>query len=150
MVIVESYHLAVIMCFITMLCWGSWANTQKLASREWRFQLFYWDYALGVLILSLALAFTFGSMGHGGRSFITDLKQADSSALGTALLGGIIFHVSNILLGAAIDIAGMAVAFPIGVGLALVIGVMTNYDPQTSGNAVILFTGVASVALAIV
>lgn len=150
MVIVEAYSVAVLMCIITMLCWGSWANTQKLASREWRFQLFYWDYAIGVLLFSLVLAFTLGSMGDGGRSFIPDLKQASSSALGSAFLGGIIFNLSNILLVAAIDIAGMAVAFPIGVGLALVIGVITNYDPAASGNATILFAGVACVVLAII
>jgi len=150
MVIVETYSVAVLMCIITMLCWGSWANTQKLASREWRFQLFYWDYALGVLIFSLILAFTLGSMGTGGRSFIADLKQAGSSALGSAFLGGVIFNLSNILLVAAIDIAGMAVAFPIGVGLALVIGVVANYDPAASGNAMILFAGVACVTMAII
>lgn len=150
MVIVETYSVAVLMCIITMLCWGSWANTQKLASREWRFQLFYWDYALGVLIFSLVLAFTLGSMGTGGRGFITDLKQAELSALKSAFWGGVIFNLSNILLVAAIDIAGMAVAFPIGVGLALVIGVVANYDPATSGNAMILFAGVASITVAII
>ena len=51
MFIVESYGVAVALCFVTMLCWGSWANTQKLASQEWRFQLFYWDYSIGVLLL---------------------------------------------------------------------------------------------------
>ena len=61
MVIVESYMLAVVMCFITMLCWGSWANTQKLATKDWKFQLFYWDYAIGVVVFSLILAFTMGS-----------------------------------------------------------------------------------------
>ncbi|MBN2209792.1 MAG: hypothetical protein JW709_00200 [Sedimentisphaerales bacterium] len=150
MVIVETYSVAVLMCIITMLCWGSWANTQKLASREWRFQLFYWDYALGVLLFSLILAFTLGSMGTGGRSFIADLKQAVAPALGSAFLGGVIFNLSNILLVAAIDIAGMAVAFPIGVGLALVIGVVANYDSASSGNAMILFAGVACVTLAII
>jgi glucose uptake protein len=143
MVIVESYPLAVVMCFVTMLCWGSWANTQKLASKEWRFQLFYWDYAIGVLLLSLVLAFTMGSMGTAGRGFLADVGQAENSAIWSALLGGIIFNLSNILLVAAIDIAGMAVAFPIGVGLALAIGVITNYVKMPIGNPVILFLGVS-------
>lgn len=117
MFIVESYPLAVAMCIITMLCWGSWANTQKLASKEWRFQLFYWDYAIGVMLLALVLAFTMGSVGSGGRSFLADLRQADAKWLGSAFLGGVIFNLSNILLVAAIDIAGLAVAFPVGVGL---------------------------------
>ncbi len=150
MVIVEWYPLAVVMCFVTMLCWGSWANTLKLASKEWRFQLFYWDYAIGVLLFSLLLAFTMGSFGSAGRSFITDLGQADSSSIWLALLGGVIFNLSNILLVAAIDIAGMAVAFPIGVGLALAIGVITNYIATPLGNPVLLFLGVAGVVVAII
>jgi len=149
MVIVESYAIAVIMCFITMLCWGSWANTQKLAGKEWRFQLYYWDYAIGVLLLGIVLAFSLGSTGTAGRGFIPDLAQAGSAALGSAFLGGVIFNLSNILLVAAIDIAGMAVAFPIGVGLALVLGVITNYLAAPVGNPVLLFLGVGCVIVAI-
>lgn len=150
MVIIESYAVAVVMCFITMLCWGSWANTQKLATKEWRFQLFYWDYAIGVLLFSLLLAFTMGSFGSAGRGFLADIGQASNSAIWAALLGGIIFNLSNILLVAAIDIAGMAVAFPIGVGLALAIGVITNYVARPIGNPVLLFLGVAGVVIAII
>ncbi|NIM48640.1 MAG: multidrug DMT transporter permease [Gemmatimonadales bacterium] len=149
MFIVESYPFAVVMCFITMLCWGSWANTQKLASKEWRFQLFYWDYAIGVLLLSLVFALTLGSFGAGGRPFLADLGQASGSAVWSALLGGIVFNLSNILLVAAIDIAGMAVAFPIGVGLALVLGVIINYVKLPAGDPVLLFAGVVAVVIAI-
>jgi glucose uptake protein len=150
MVTVESYPVAVAMCIITMLCWGSWANTQKLASKEWRFQLYYWDYAIGVFLLSLILAFTMGSLGSVGRNFTADLAQAGAQAIGLALLGGILFNLSNILLVAALDIAGMAVAFPIGVGIALVEGVVVNYIGQPKGNASALFLGVACVVIAIV
>ena len=150
MVVVESYFIALIMCFVTMICWGSWANTQKLASKEWRFQLFYWDYALGVLLLSLILAFTIGSIGDEGRSFLEDLRQADSANLWSALIGGVVFNIANILLVVAIDIAGMAVAFPVGIGLALVIGVITNYLAVPIGDPIILFIGVACVAIAII
>jgi glucose uptake protein len=150
MFLVHSYPLAVALCVVTMLCWGSWANTQKLATREWRFQLFYWDYAIGVLLLALVLAFTLGSAGTSGRGFLADLRQADSRALGSALVGGIVFNLSNILLVAAIDIAGLTVAFPVGVGLALVIGVVTNYLASPVGNPVLLFLGVAGVVAAIV
>src|SRR5262245_21074652 len=135
MVLIESYPVAVLMCIITMICWGSWANTQKLASKEWRFQLFYWDYCLGVLLLTLIFAFTLGSMGAHPRSFMEDLRQADVKYIASAFIGGIVFNIANILLVAAIDIAGMAVAFPIGIGLALVIGVVTNYyTVDTSEN----------------
>lgn len=150
MTTVHSYPMAVAMCVVTMLCWGSWANTQKLASKEWRFQLFYWDYAIGVFLLSLVLAFTLGSHGAAGRGFVADLSQADAKWLGSAFVGGVIFNLSNILLVAAIDIAGMAVAFPVGVGLALVLGVVTTYAARPAGNVPLLALGVACVMLAIV
>lgn len=149
MTVVESYAVAVALCIVTMICWGSWANTQKLASKEWRFELFYWDYALGVLLFALALAFSLGSTGTAGRSFLVDLGQADRASLQSAFIGGAVFNLSNILLVAAIDIAGMAVAFPIGVGLALVLGVITNYLASPVGNAPLLFTGVGFVVAAI-
>jgi glucose uptake protein len=150
MVVVESYFIALIMCFVTMLCWGSWANTQKLASKEWRFQLFYWDYSFGVLLLALVLALTMGSFGTGGRSFIEDIGQADSKMLWSAFLGGIVFNLANILLVAAIDIAGMAVAFPVGIGIALAQGVFVNYLAKPEGNPLILFIGVTLVVVAII
>ncbi len=150
MFIVNSYSWAVVLCIVTMLCWGSWANTQKLASKSWAFQLFYWDYAIGVFLLSLLLAFTMGSSGTEGRSFIQDLGQASGSSYGLALLGGVVFNLANILIVVAIDMAGLAVAFPIGIGLALVIGVVANYISEPLGNPVILFIGVAMVVVAIV
>ena len=149
MIIVESYPVAVAMCIVTMLCWGSWANTQKLASKEWRFQLFYWDYAFGVFALAMLLAMTMGSWGTGGRAFLGDLSQADSQWLWSAFIGGVIFNLSNILLVAAIDIAGLAVAFPVGVGLALVLGVVTTYGATREGNVPMLALGVSAIAVAI-
>jgi glucose uptake protein len=150
MVIIESYPLAVVMCFVTMLCWGSWANTQKLASKEWKFQLFYWDYSIGVLLLSLIMAFTMGSMGGSERSFIADICQVTATAFLFAFLGGIIFNLANILLVAAIDIAGLAVAFPIGIGIALVEGVIINYILDPKGNPLLLFAGVLAIMIAII
>ena len=150
MFIVESYGVAVALCFVTMLCWGSWANTQKLASQEWRFQLFYWDYSIGVLLLALLLAFTLGSSGEQGRSFVEDISQASPEAIKMALLGGAVFNLANILLVVAIDIAGMAVAFPVGIGLALLIGVIANYDPAQVSNSMLLFLGVGLVVVAII
>jgi len=149
MVIVESYFLAVIMCIITMICWGSWANTQKMATKEWPFQLYYWDYSIGVVILSVIFAFTLGSFGSVGRPFLADIAQAAAMALLLAFLGGVIFNIANILLVAAIDIAGMAVAFPIGIGLALVLGVITNYMATPLGDPVILFIGVGLIVVAV-
>ena len=115
MLIVESYGVAVALCVVTMLCWGSWANTQKLASKDWPFQLFYWDYAIGVFLFALILAHTAGNSGDAGRPIAEDLHQAAHGPALSAFVGGVIFNLSNILLVAAIDIAGMAVAFPVGV-----------------------------------
>lgn len=149
MFIIESYPAAVICCIVTMFCWGSWANTQKLAASTWRFELFYWDYVLGILLFSLLLAFTLGSTGSAGRSFVADLTQADSRNILSAIAGGIIFNAANILLGAAIAIAGMAVAFPVGIGLALVIGVIVNYLANPIGNQGLLIGGVILIVIAI-
>jgi glucose uptake protein len=150
MFIVESYPVAVGLCIVTMLCWGSWSNTQKLAGRAWSFQLYYWDYSIGVLSFALLLAFTLGSTGGAGRAFLGDVAQAYPRWLGSAFAGGVIFNLSNILLVAAIDIAGMAVAFPLGVGLALVLGVVTTYLATGAGNAPRLAAGVTGVMIAII
>jgi glucose uptake protein len=150
MFILTSYPWAVLFCVITMLCWGSWANTQKLARAGWRFELFYWDYTIGVLVLTAIFGLTLGSNGAAGRSFLADLAQASQSNIASALLGGAIFNLANILLVAAIDIAGMAVAFPVGIGLALVLGVVVNYIANPVGNATLLFAGVILIFVAIV
>ena len=149
MFILSSYGLAVAFCIVTMLCWGSWANTQKLAPAGWRFELFYWDYVIGIVLLAGLFGLTLGSFGEGGRPFLVDLAQADGGAVGSALLGGVLFNAANILLVAAIAIAGMSVAFPTGIGLALVIGVIVNYLDRPQGNPTLLFGGTALVAVAI-
>ncbi len=138
MFLLESYPIAVCFCFITMLCWGSWGNAQKAAGKTWRFELFYWDYVIGVLLTALAFAFTLGSQGELGRSFLADLQQASGGALGSAFLGGVVFNIANILLVAAIAISGMAVAFPVGIGLALILGVALNYFADQAGDPILL------------
>jgi len=150
MFVLHSYTWAVLFCVITMFCWGSWANTQKLARKGWRFELFYWDYTFGILLLTLFLGFTMGSHGTAGRPFLDDLAQVSHSTVHSALLGGIIFNLANILLVAAIDIAGMSVAFPVGIGIALVLGVVVNYMARPIGNPVPLFSGVLLVVIAII
>lgn len=150
MFIVSSYFVAVIFCVITMICWGSWGNTQKLAGKTWRYELFYWDYTIGILLFSILMAFTLGSFGDAGRSFIPDLTQADTAILLSAIVGGVIFNASNILLSASVSMAGLAVAFPLGVGLALVLGVFINYFGAPKGDPVSLFIGVALIVVAII
>jgi glucose uptake protein len=121
-----------------------------LASKSWRFELFYWDYVIGILIFSLISAFSLGSFGSEGRSFLNDLGQAELSNIGSAFLGGIIFNAANILLSAAIAIAGMAVAFPLGIGVALVLGVLINYAGDQKGDPLFIFLGVALIVIAII
>jgi len=150
MFIVENYGLAITLCIVTMICWGSWANTTKLTTKAWRFELFYWDYGFGILITTLLLAFTLGSNGEEGRVFMDDIKQADTNNILSAFGGGVIFNLANILLVAAIAIAGMSVAFPVGIGIALVLGVIVNYISIPQGSPVLIFGGVALIALAII
>ncbi len=149
MFIVDNYPLALVLCMATMLCWGSWANSQKLAGKTWRFELFYWDYVLGILLLSIISGMTIGSVGSGGRGFIADISQASTSSITSAFIGGVIFNLANILLVAAIAIAGMSVAFPVGIGIALVLGVVINYLTAPQGSPVLLFGGMVLVTLAI-
>lgn len=150
MFIINSYLVAVLFCFITMMCWGSWGNTQKLAAKSWRYELFYWDYVIGMVLFSLIVCFTMGSFGSEGRPFIQDITQVDIRNIGSIILGGIIFNASNILLSASTSIAGMAVAFPLGVGLSLVLGTIINYIGAPKGDPVILFIGVALIVVAII
>ena len=150
MFIVHSYLLAVVFCFITMLCWGSWGNTQKLAGKTWRYELFYWDYVIGMVLFTLLLGFTMGSIGEQGRPFVEDLMQAKGSGILSVLIGGVIFNASNILLSASVSLAGLSVAFPLGVGLALVLGVIINYIGAPKGDPMWLFLGVALIVVAII
>ena len=149
MFIVEHYNLAIGLCIITMLCWGSWANTTKLTTPSWRFELFYWDYGFGILLSTGILAFTIGSHGSEGRSFLQDLHQAEKENIISAISGGVIFNLANILLVAAIAIAGMSVAFPVGIGIALILGVIVNYIANPIGNPGLIFGGVVFILLAI-
>src|SRR5258708_21598479 len=149
MFVVHRYTLAVVFCVVTMLGWGSWANAKKLARPDWRFELFYWDYTVGVLLLTLVLGLTLGSSGSVGRPFLADLAQASSASIISALIGGAIFNLANILLVAAIEIAGMAVAYPVGIGLALTIGVIVNYRAAPVGNVALLAAGLVVGVLAV-
>lgn len=150
MVIITYYPLAVAVSFLTMLCWGSWANAQKLTNRQVPTTIFYRDYTYGILITSIVLAFTFGSFGSAGRSFIADLRQADTQALFMALMGGFVFNVANILIVAGVELAGLSVAMPVGVGVALILGVIVNYLRAPAGNLFLLGVGILAIGGAVV
>ena len=147
---VHSYGIAVALCVLTMICWGSHANTLKMEPRSYGFSLYYWDQAIGYLLLPLIAGLTFGSFGHEGRTLLEDLAQGTASSFEWAILGGVVFNLANILFMAALAIAGMAVAFPIAIGIALVEGVVINYIAQPNGNPILIFTGVAAIVLAII
>ncbi len=155
MVLVHNYGLALFFFFITMVCWGSWANTLKLADKKWRFELFYWDLTIGLMITAALYALTLGSFGAEGRPFLEDIAQANGSSIFNAMAGGVVWNLGNILLTAAIAVAGMSVGFPIGGGLAWILGIIFNFllvvlaKGTPEGNVPLLFVGVAVIIVAI-
>jgi glucose uptake protein len=145
----ETYGLALLFMIVSMLCWGSWANSMKLCP-GYRFQLLYWDYVIGLIIGAVLWGVTLGSAGNVGLKFFADIAHTSSHAILLAMIGGAIFNVANLLLVAAIDIAGLAVAFPVGIGLALIVGAISTYVISPKGNPLLLFGGIALVTGAIV
>jgi glucose uptake protein len=145
----HTLSIALLMMITSAVCWGSWANTYK-GVKNYRFELFYWDYAVGIFVISLILAFTMGSSGHNSASFLNNVHAADPGNIGYALLAGVVFNLANLLLVAAIDMAGLAVAFPVSIGIALVVGVVLSYALQPKGSAAFLAVGVACALLAVI
>jgi glucose uptake protein len=137
------------MMLVSMLCWGSWANTQKI-DKSWRFELYYWDYMWGILVCAILFGLTMGRTDPAAAvSFFHNLDSASKRSLAEAFVGGMIFNLGNLLLVAAISVAGMAVAFPLGAGLALVIGAVLNYVVSPAGNPLLIFAGILLVCAAI-
>jgi glucose uptake protein len=145
----HSFAIALLMTVTSAICWGSWANTFK-GTKNYRFELFYWDYAVGIFATALVLAFTLGSLHRGAESFLANVRSAAGANIGCALVGGAIFNVANLLLVAGIEMAGLAVAFPVSIGIALVVGVVSSYAVQPKGHALLLALGVASALVAVV
>jgi glucose uptake protein len=144
----SSLGIALLMMITSAVCWGSWANTYK-GVKGYRLELFYWDYAVGIFLISVVLAFTMGSTGHDSSSFLRNVHASDTSNIVNALIGGALFNLANLLLVAAIDMAGLAVAFPISIGIALVVGTVLSYALQPKGNALFLALGVACAFVAV-
>src|SRR5580698_1353790 len=145
----QTLGVALAMMITSAICWGSWANTFK-GVKNYRFELFYWDYAIGIFLVSLILGHTMGSTGHDSTSLVANIHSTTVWNIGEALVGGAFFNLANLLLVAAIDMAGLAVAFPISIGIALVVGVILNYIIQPQGNAMYLALGVACAFIAVV
>jgi glucose uptake protein len=144
-----NFTVALLMTIASAVCWGSWANTYK-GVKNYRFELFYWDYAIGIFLISLVIALTLGSSGHDASSFLNNVHSADSSNILWTMVGGAIFNLANLLLVAAIDMAGLAVALPVSIGIALVVGTMLSYMLQPKGNLLLLATGVACALVAVI
>jgi glucose uptake protein len=149
MFVPHSIALALLMTIASAVCWGSWANAFK-GVKNYRFELFYWDYAVGIFLISLVLAFTLGSTGHDSSSFLNNASAADGSNILSTMIGGAVFNLANLLLVAAIGMAGLAIAFPVAIGIALVVGVVASYLLQPKGDAGLLAAGVACALIAVV
>ena len=145
----HSLEIALLMMITSAVCWGSWANTYK-GVKNYRFELFYWDYAVGIFLISVIFAFTMGSSGNDANSFLNNVHSADTANIVSTLIGGAIFNLANLLLVAAIDMAGLAVAFPVAIGIALVVGVVSSYILQPRGNLVLLAVGVVCAVIAVI
>jgi glucose uptake protein len=145
----HSLGIALFMMITSAICWGSWANTYK-GVKNYRFELFYWDYAVGIFVVSLILAFTMGSSGNNADSFLNNVHSADTNNIVSTMVGGAIFNLANLLLVAAIDMAGLAIAFPVSIGIALVVGVISSFAIQMKGNAPLLAAGVVCALIAVV
>ena len=145
----QSLGVALAMMITSAICWGSWANTYK-GVKNYRFELFYWDYAIGIFVISLILGHTMGSSGHDASSLVNNIHSADVSNVVYALIGGALFNLANLLLVAAIDMAGLAVAFPVSIGIALVVGVVLSYALQPKGHAGFLALGVTCALIAVI
>jgi glucose uptake protein len=150
MILPQTYLATLALMILSMLCWGSWANTFKLAGKKWRFELFYFDYAFGVLLAAVIYGFTAGSLGFDGLSFVDDLMHSGKRQWLWGFAGGVVFNLANMLLVAAISLAGLAVAFPVGIGVALIVGVVWNYALRPGGNPILLFSGVGVITAAII
>jgi glucose uptake protein len=149
MILPHTYALVLMLTILTMICWGSWANVLKIA-KGWRFELLYYDYSIGVALGAALAGLTFGTWGSDGLQFLDDLAHAGTNNILCGFLGGVVFNLSNILVVGAISVAGMGVGFPIGVGLALIVGVIWNYIVNPQGNPFLLFIGVALIVGAII
>ncbi|WP_247237784.1 GRP family sugar transporter [Telluribacter sp. SYSU D00476] len=150
MFIVSQPTVAIIFCLITMLFWGSWTNGQKIVTQSAPLTIFYRDYVYGIVLVSVLLAFTLGSLGEEGRPFLEDIRQADLRNILLAVAGGIIFNIGNTLLTVSILLAGLAIAMPVGTGLSLALGLVVNYLAEPGGKLPFLATGGGLVLVAIV
>jgi glucose uptake protein len=147
MFVPNSFGVALAVLLVGMMCWGSWANAYKITPDR-RFELFYWDYVIGIFLTAIVGALTLGSM-FGGPTALQNLLAASRESILYALLAGVVLNCGNVLLTAALSLVGMTVAFPIAQGLSIVVGTIISYLITPKGNPIYLFVGVGLVLAAV-
>jgi len=149
MILPQTNAAVLFLAILSLLCWGSWANTYKLAGK-WRYELYYFDFAAGVILAAFVYALTVGNLGYDGFSFVDDLMHAGKRQWLYGLMGGVLFNLGNMILMSAISVAGMALAFPVGIGVATIVGIALSFAARSTGNPALLFAGCVLIAAAIV
>src|ERR1700749_1091663 len=110
MFVPTTFAVALFMTIMSTICWGSFANTFK-GTKNYRFELYYWDYGLGIFLMSLLLALTMGTHAGGTTALLANVHSADGITLFYAALGGFVFNIANVLLIAGVEIVGLSIAF---------------------------------------
>jgi glucose uptake protein len=149
MLLPQTHAAVLFLMALSLLCWGSWANSYKLAGK-WRFELYYFDFAAGVAVAAFLYAITVGNLGYDGFSFLDDLMHAGKRQWLYGFMGGVIFNLGNMILMSAISVAGMATAFPVGIGVATIVGTTLAFAGGRTGSPALLFGGCALIAVAVV
>ncbi len=150
MILPGTYTGVLILLIVGMIGWGLWANLFKAAGSKWRFELFYFDFAIGVFLAATIIALTAGSLGFDGFSFRDDLQLAGKRQEVFAFAAGVVFNLGNMLLLAGVSVAGMSVAFPAGMGCGLVVAALWNWSLNAAGNLSLLLIGALALAAAVV
>ena len=144
MILPSSYGVLLTILILGMFAWGAWANTLKATAGKWRFELYCFDFAIGLLLAAVVVALTWGNLGFDGFSFRDDLQLAGKRQDLFAFVAGCVFNLGNMLLLGGLSLVGMSVAFPVALGFALVVGVCWNFALSPGGNPALLFTGAAA------
>jgi glucose uptake protein len=144
-----SYSSSLLILILAGVCWGSWANTQKLA-RPRRYELYSFDFILGLLAISAAAAFTFGSWNAAELTFQENFLVTGYRNIAWALGAGMVFSIGYTFLTAALSVSGLAVAFPVSMGIAVVVGAAWDFTTGIQKGALLALSGCLLVLIAIV
>jgi glucose uptake protein len=140
MILPQTYAATMVLTILSLLCLGIWVSAFKLVGR-WRFELFYFDFAFGLLVTALILAFTVGNLGYDGFDFLDDLQHTGKRQWVFCFAAGMIFNFANLLLVAAVSVAGTVLAFPVGMGVGLILATVLSFAASRSGNGAMILVG---------